>query len=259
MKKFHMKRRFVPLPPKKDMKMSPEKLGLTQREVVYLFVFKELEENPQHPAAMFNKMQESISENFLKSRANFYAAIDEMTEKTWISFIIEGRKKIYSLTDEGKEKLEWYRKTYYLPFFEVKKLADFLLHRITGSRENHPPQEQDFPYQKLFNRLINVRELVIYLFLQALARNHERTAKEIYKQIQEYYGWKCSVGYIYELAHEMEQKEWLKGRWKGSRRTEYLYRLTDAGLKVLPKAEESSVYYIRNVQRFMKTVVYLLD
>lgn len=262
------------MPKKEEMKLSPDKLGLTQREIMYLFVFKMLSKGTSHPAALFAEMQERVPIDFLKSRTNFYVAMDEMTKFGWISFMMEGRRKVYSITSSGVEKMEWYKQTYYIPLSSVKEIANTLILRITGSgREPVPESAQQ--HAKLFNRLINVRELVIYFFLEALYREKDQTAKDIYDFIQREYGWNCSEGYIYELAHELEgevkkkkddpvqEKEeripWIKGEWESRRRTHYRYRLTEDGMKMRGHAGETALYYIKNVHRYLGIIVNLLQ
>lgn len=261
------------MPNKEAITLSPEKLGLTQREIMYLFVFKMLTGAPNHPGALFAEMQERVPSDFLKSRTNFYAAMDEMLRFDWITFQVEGRKKVYSLTSSGKEKMEWYRNTYYIPLSSVREIANTLIMKISGSGRD-PVSESARQHAKLFNRLINVRELVIYLFLEALHREKDQTAKDIYDIIRHEYGWICSEGYVYELAHELEGEPrkskrkdeeikdrripWIQGRWDGPRRNLYRYRLTDDGARMRFLSGETALFYIKNVHRYLHIIVELL-
>lgn len=250
------------MPNKDDMELTPAHIGLTQKDIMYLYVYKELEDYPQHPGAIFKKLVENIDEKLMKSRAHFYKAVEEMNHNQWIAYSMDGRKKIYSITDKGKEELKQYRDTYLEPFEAVKELSGFIQSSITGSAKGREVPEVSKDAQKLFNRLINVKELTIYLFLKILQDNPEpfaqMTAKEIYESMEAGYGWVCSNGYLYETAHAMEEGGWIDGRWKGKRRTDYLYLLTENGEKYLPKAAEDALYHVRKCYRFMKAIIPLL-
>lgn len=250
------------MPVKDDLSLSPDKIGLTQKDIMYLFTYKELEIAPQHAGGIYIKMKESIDDNLLKSRAHYYKSIEEMNRNGWITYIEEGKKKIYSITTKGEAELNRYRDTYLEPFKQVGKLAGFLMSRIAGSyKESVPDISRD--KQKLFNRLINVKELTIYLFLKILQDNPDpnpqMTAKEIYEVMGSAYGWTCSIGYLYETAHAIEEGGWIEGAWSGKRRTDYRYLLTVSGEEYLPKAAEDAMYHVRKCYKFMESVIPLLE
>ncbi|MFC5449078.1 hypothetical protein ACFPOG_12465 [Paenibacillus aestuarii] len=258
------------MPNKEDMKLSPNQLGLTQREIMYIFVFKMLSQGSSHPAELFSQLQERVPQDFLKSRTNFYAAMEEMVKFGWITFVTEGRRKNFSIASPGAEKMQWYKNTYYIPLSSVKVIANSLITKITGSSRD-PVPESAKQHAKLFNRLINVRDLVIFFFLEALHRTKDLTAKEVYDIIRQEYGWNCSEGYIYELAHELEgevdktdQTEeripLIKGEWEGGRRRRnYRYRLTHEGLQMRTHAGDTALTYIKNVHRYLRAIVELLQ
>lgn len=251
------------MPVKDDMDLTPDKVGLTQKDIIYLLIYKELEIAPQHPGGIYKKIKEDIDENLIKSRAHFYKAVEEMHVNGWISYVVNGRRKVYSMTKKGIEELKNYRDKYLVPFQEVKKLSGFIKDQITGSGRGQSVPDVSKEVRKLFNRLINVKELTIYLFLKILQVNPEpyarMTAKEIYEAMAVSYGWVCSVGYIYETAHAIEDGGWADGEWKGARRTDYLYLLTDNGVKYIPKAAQDALYHAQKCHKFMHSIVPLLQ
>ena len=250
------------MPIKDDIQLTPHNIGLTQKDIMYLLTYKELEMGPQHAGGIYNKMKEDLDHNLLKSRAHYYKSVEEMNQQGWIAYIKKGKKKIYSMTPKGKEELNRYRETYLEPFKQVRHLAGFLMSRIAGSyKESVPDISRD--KQKLFNRLINVKELTIYLFLKILQDNPDpnpqMTAKEIYEVMGSTYGWTCSIGYLYETAHAIEEGGWIDGAWSGKRRTDYRYLLTVSGEEYLPKAAEDAMYHVRKCYKFMESVIFLLE
>lgn len=239
--------------------LGPDKIGLSAKDIIYLIVFRELKTEPKYMKELYDAVvEEPIN---LKSKSYIYQAIRDMESQGWISCIeVRGKARTMATTPAGEEKQEEFVSTYYNTLKRLKDAADYFAYEITGSGNKEKPV-WDEGVLKHFNRLINVRHLARYLFLTILSRpeHNLETAKTVYELMDIRYGWQCGEGYIYELAHEMEDPSngWLEGRWNSSRRHNYVYRLTDHGLKMISEEAEASLVYIRNLQKYTQNLLQL--
>lgn len=239
--------------------IAPEKMGLSAKDIIYLIVFRELKDKPKYMKELYDAI---VSEPInLKSKSYIYLAIREMESHEWIRCIeVRGKARTMATTNSGKKKQAEFVETYYATLRRLKGAADYFSYEITGSGSKEKPV-WDEGVLKHFNRLINVRHLARYLFLTILSQPEHslETAKSIYELMNKRYGWQCGEGYIYELAHEMEDPSngWLVGRWNSSRRHFYVYRLTDHGLNMISNEAEAALVYIRNLQQYTRNLLHL--
>ncbi|MEK5358075.1 helix-turn-helix transcriptional regulator [Paenibacillus sp. FSL L8-0709] len=243
------------MPAKDEVKLAPERLGLSTKDIIYLIVFRELSSDKGYLSDMYQVVRTELSAlEKGKGRSYYYQVVNEMERFGWISLQgTIGKKKIYELSESGREKIETFRSTYHESISLLNQMADYLLFVITGSGSSRAPSLSS-EQLKLFNRLINVRFLTRYLILRILSdRSHQsETAIDILQLIRDTYHWQCAEGYIYELLHEMEdgEHEWVYGQWQDERRRYYYYRITDQGSMALSQEEESALMFIRNLKNY---------
>lgn len=243
------------MPAKDEVKLAPERLGLSTKDIIYLIIFRELSYDNGYLSDMYQVVRTELSAlEKGKGRSYYYQVANEMERFGWISLQgMNGKKKIYELSPSGKEKIEFFRSTYHESIQALNQMADFLVYVITGNGSSTSPSLSS-DQMKLFNRLINVRYLTRYLILRILSeRTHQsETAIEILQLIKDKYHWQCAEGYIYELLHEMEdgEHEWVIGQWKDARRRYYFYRITDQGINALPHEEAAALVFIRNLKNY---------
>lgn len=249
---------------KKTLSFTPERIGLAQKDILYLYVLKQLRQSSNHPGALYRVLREQFNhDTFLKSRAHFYNTFQEMEKFGWVEYSSIGNKKVYFITQKGKETFAKYEKEHYHKIKDVHELSDFLYKKFTGKQLQEPPQLSN-DAMKLFNRLIRVKPLVVYLFLKILHIQQRKdpwiqwNAKQIQNEMITRYGWSCSSSYLYEVAHMMEDKGgWIEGQWKGKRRTEFTYLLTERGERFLPLAAEEVIHDLKECIQFLSLVIKL--
>lgn len=241
---------------KKTDSLIPKKNGLSARNIIYLIIFRELKIGPKYMKELHDVVtSEPIK---LKSKSYIYQAIQEMESFAWISCIeTEGLKRTMAITNLGLMKLDDLIETYKSTIERLKKAADFFLYEIRGTRKNER-LDWNLAENQLFNRLTNVRHLARYLFLTILndPQHSAETVIDIYELIKSRYGWQCGEGYIYELAHEMEEptKAWVEGKWNSSRRHHYVYRITEAGREAISREAEITASYLRALQEYSQNL-----
>lgn len=239
--------------------LIPTKIGLSAKDVIYLIVFRELQNGPKYIKELFDSViNESVN---LKSKSYIYQAVQDMDLRGWISCIeTRGKRRIMTITTSGIKKHEQFINTYLNLLQRLKGAADYFAYIITGSGSREQPI-WDEGVLKHFNRLISVRHLARYLFLLILndLEHKSGTVVNIYELMEKRYNWQCGEGYIYDLAHEMEDisNGWVEGKWNSIRRHHYIYRLTDIGVLMISKEGEAALNYIRNLQQYTRSLLRL--
>ncbi|GAA0848040.1 helix-turn-helix transcriptional regulator [Paenibacillus glucanolyticus] len=241
--------------------IAPNKLGLSAKDIIYLIVFRELQTHSKYMRELYDSVVEEPVN--LKSKSYIYQAIREMEAQGWINCIeINGKTRTMATTEAGEKKREEFAATYLKTLIRLKDAADYFAYEITGTGNKNKPV-WDEGVLKHFNRLINVRHLARYLFLSILNQPEysAETAISIYELMNYRYGWQCGEGYIYELAHEMEDASngWLEGRWNSNRRHNYVYRLTEHGSNMISKEGQAALSYIQNLQLYTHNLLRLFQ
>lgn len=244
------------MPAKDDIQLGPERFGLSEREVLYLLVFRELHNTSASPSDIFDIVREELATiERGRARSYLYNIISQMESFGWIETVRsekKNNKKYYAVTDSGRQKVDILSESCKNSILNLKLVADHFAYHITGTG-NPEPFELTKEQRRMFSRLINVRHLIRYLFLKILTEEEhkEETGKNIWRLLKERYQWQPAQGYFYELAHEMEtEQEYIRGSWTTIRRSSYLYRITDLGLSSIEKEAESAMYYIRQLQKY---------
>ncbi|WP_145950088.1 hypothetical protein [Paenibacillus sp. Y412MC10] len=246
-----MEKEFAPL--------GPDKIGLSAKDIIYLIIFRELRKGPRIMRELYDAVvAEPVN---LKSKSYIYQAIRDMEAFGWISCIeVIGMTKKMATTKAGVQKQEEFASEYLQTLQLLKNAADFFAFEITGTGRMEKPEWNDRAL-KHFNRIVNVRYLTRFLFMSILSHPQHKvdTVKNIYDLMKDRYGWQCGEGYIYELAHEMEDPSngWIHGRWNSDRRHHYLFNLTPQGYEMIAKEREAALAFIRRLQTYTSNLLRL--
>lgn len=251
------------MPAKEDFQLGPERLGLSERDIMYLLVFRELHKHAASPSEMYEVVREELKTiDRGRARSYLYHVVSQMESFGWIENIqTEGKnnKKYYSITSTGRAKVDSFRESCMSSIMSLKQMADHFAYHITGTG-NPEPLELKLEQRKMFSRLINVRHLSRFLFLKILSEpeHREETGKKIWYLLKERYQWQPAQGYFYELAHEMESDQgYIQGSWTTSRRSSYVYRLTDQGMEAIEEEAEAALFFIRQLQKYTRFILNL--
>jgi DNA-binding PadR family transcriptional regulator len=251
------------MPVKDNLQIGPERLGLSERDIMYLLVFRELHQQVASPSEIYEVVRQELAAiDRGRARSYFYNIIKEMDAFGWIETVRTERKnnkKYYAVTTTGKQKVDNLRESCIHTIMSLKKVADHFAYHITGTG-NPTPLELSKEQRRMFSRLINVRHLIRYLILKILTESEHRqeTGKNIWQLLKERFMWQPAQGYFYELAHEMETDQgYIRGEWTTDRRSRYIYRITARGLEAIEKEAETAMFYIRQLQKYTRFILNL--
>lgn len=174
----------------------------------------------------------------------------------------EGRRKFYTITNKGRERLQSYETTYYHRFYEISLVIDRFYYELT--KNGNPPLEveplhEDFrPY---LAKLLSVKDVVRYMALQFGINRSSFFMAEVEGQLNDKFGWSPSNSYLYQVAREMEEENLLIGYWPDERRTVRHLKVTDEGVafsRIVINSLTERVTQIRSylhyILEFLKTV-----
>lgn len=251
------------MPAKDEIQLGPDRFGLSEKEVMFLLVFRELGDTSASPADIFEVVREELATiERGRARSYFYNVVSQMESFGWIETVRsekKNNKKYYAVTKSGKEKVDSLRESCMNSILNLKKTADHFAYHITGVGNSEPNQLSP-EQRKMFSRLINVRHLIRFLVLKTLSEKEHRaeTGKNIYRLFKERYHWQPAEGYFYELAREMETEQgYISGEWTTSRRNSYVYRITELGKTSIEKEAKSAMYFIKQLQKYTQFILNL--
>ncbi|WP_433709010.1 hypothetical protein [Paenibacillus illinoisensis] len=251
------------MPVKEEIKLGPERLGLSERDIMYLLVLRELHKQTASPSEIFEVVREELR-NIQRGRARsyFYNVVNQMESFGWIATIRtenKNNKKYYVITSEGYAKIDSFRESCMDSIKSLKSMADHFDYHISGTGKSEPT-ELNTQQRKMFNRLINVRHLIRFLFLKILTESehtHE-SGKQVWLLFKERYQWQPAQGYYYEVLREMEVDQgYVTGHWTTDRRSTYIYEITDHGLESISSEGETTLYFLRQLQHYTRFILNL--
>ncbi|ODP26662.1 hypothetical protein PTI45_03980 [Paenibacillus nuruki] len=238
-----------------------ERMGLSERNIMYLLVFRELAVASNFPNAIYQSIKNELQYiNRGKAQSYLYAVVDEMANFGWIEIIeTQGTKKYYRITSSGHQKVENFRILFLQSIVNIKSVAQHFYDLISGGTPSAPvmltPSEK-----KIFNRLVNVRHLTTYLILSMLSEssNSHLTGKQLWDLIGQRHLWQPGDKYIYEITRMMEEdKHFIAGEWTNHRRSAYLYHITETGTLAINYEAQQSLHYLIEIIRYATYLILL--
>lgn len=250
---------------------TTESLGLQQKDIFTLGTLHYLLEGTSHGQALYLKITD-LFQNLSLSRSNFYKSLKAMEQRKVIRRVADSNKKhiFYEISKEGSEEYNSFGPIYQKKFEPIKRVVDLLYGDITGHALKREEKEiMPEEHNLFFSKLISVRDIIKYLILKELLSGDKGTKRrsfyvaEMHQKLLDQFGWQCSQGYIYEVVHEMEEKEnFLKGHWVGDseRRSMRRYILTDRGAEpaVFQQIETSTYERVKDVRDFLHSILFII-
>lgn len=239
--------------------VTVETFGMSQREFLTLFLLNELKHGPNYPRALHIKLKENYSGK-IHSYDYLCKIAKELAQTEVLSFVKEGGKNVFSITEKGQELYNWYIDNFKERLLEVKMVIDRFVYDLTGSGEN-PPVEHELPegHRKYFSKLVSVMDLVRYVTLKAASNRTTIYMGEIGELLKMKYGWVASNSYLYDLSSEMERNNLLIGAWEDSeKRTKRILRLTDEGVTHYRQIADAAAERVVDVKKYLNQVLSLL-
>lgn len=235
--------------------LSLASFRISQKELFQIMVLRRLSKKEDFILPLYEDIKEELPGKKI-SRSHFYATIKEMEGKGFIQQTADAdkRKKPFCITRGGENKLLEYNQSYYEPYLPIRRVVELFLYDIAGGTKRPliiplTPQQKKF-----FSKVINVREIIEYVMLKQLIRKEEFPADLLYL-FRERYGWQPGEGYLYEVIRSMEEHGWIFGEWENDRRSKRIYQIEEKGKQILPKVEESVLFTMRNIRKYLDAIL----
>lgn len=225
------------------------KFGMGNRELLMIMTLRAISKGFQTAKEVFEEVMPYYPGRS-RSMAFLYEVLKELEKRGLLTSYKEGRTSVYSVTKAG---IESFWSEHEETCDAVYLISNFLLAKL----RNDPalPIEITREQQKMFNRFINVREMVSTIFMQELNKGKKLTGKQLMDIIHSDYSWYCSKGYLYEILHSLMGAGLVDGEWDHPiRRNMLSYQITSLGKELLPNELQTTVEKLREIRLFMETL-----
>ncbi|MGV3139168.1 hypothetical protein ACEF06_22375 [Brevibacillus agri] len=225
------------------------KFGMGNRELLMVMTLRAISNGTRTAKEVFEEVMPYYPGRS-RSMAFLYEVLKDLEKRGLLASYKEGRTSIYSVTEAGMESFwseheETCRAVYLVSTFLLAKLRN----------DPAPPIAITRDQQKMFNRFINVREMVSTIFMRELSKGKRLTGRQLMDIILNDYSWYCSKGYMYEILHSLMGAGLVDGEWDHPiRRNMLTYQITSLGEELLPRELQGTVEKLRGIRSFMETL-----
>lgn len=238
---------------------SIESIGLSQRELMTLFLLYSLSKKANYPRAIHGELIHSFPQK-VHSYDYLCKTAKKLVESNHLLLYTDKGRNYYQLTEKGKELYSWYQEHFSTRLTEVKLVIDRFMFDLTGSGKN-PAVVHSLPeeYRTYFSKIVSVKDLVRYITLKTAFSKRPIYMGEISELLKHKFGWIASNGYLYDLSHEMEEGGLLVGRWESEKRTKRYLRITDEGQHHYKQIADSAAFKVQEIQKYLSSVLSFLE
>ncbi len=251
--------------------LSLQKLGVNYGKLILYAVLQELKYGPSSPLPLYDALKGEIAGKRF-SRKHFYERLTEMERLGLIEFIgKEEQKKIYAITERGRQEHQAAYDKYYPSFSSLLNLASVIRYDI-NRRGNKPEIEPiSASDRRFFGRIANVFNLIAYNTLFMLreiyhtkrsgAPGHLIIAKDIQKEMEKKYGWKPSHGHFYDVMYRLEtEHQWIYSTWDDEKKRSRRYlSITEEGLHMIEIKAQDVEHEMGEIILFLRSVLRVFD
>lgn len=205
-------------------------VGFSVGDTLSLFLLRTLVNRRNYSKALYEQFNSdfpgrSVSYEYVARTANI------LESNGFLYSQMEGRKKIFRITEKGRARLQEYERTYSQRFSEVSNVIDRFYYYLT--KNGLPPQGEVEPlhedFRPFISKLLSVKDVVRFIALRLSLNRDSFYMAEVQAQLDGLFGWSPSNGYLYNIAREMEETNVLVGFWPDERRTiRKLYRTNES-------------------------------
>ncbi|WP_280771881.1 PadR family transcriptional regulator [Salipaludibacillus daqingensis] len=235
---------------------------LTQEDIYKLVILKVLNlKTSDYPASILKKAYDLISHRSI-NRRSFYSAVTKAKNEGLIEIVEKQDKLIfYSMTGKGREVYKSYSKSF-TPSMEAVKTVVSRLEHVLKKENLHPKIAPilDAEHRPFFSRLFSAKDVIRYYTLKRLLIQRKLYMAEISELLEQELGWTPSIGYLYDIAHEMEEGSLIIGRWDNDvRRNKRFYQLTDEGAHHFKQIEQSTFDQTLQHKKYLGECLQLME
>lgn len=242
-----------------EQAVTIESVGMSQREFLTLYLLHTLSVKANYPKAIHQDLKNQFSGK-IHSYDYLCKICNHLVESRHLELYTKKGRNYYKMTEKGKELFTWYKSNFKKRMTEVKLVIDRFMFDLTGSGSN-PPMQHELPeeYRSYFSKIISVKDLVRYITLNTAQARTKIYMGEVGEILKSNFGWIASNGYLYDLAHEMEENGLLVGKWESEKRTKRFLRITDEGRYHYKQIADSAAYQVREIQKYLDSVLSFLE
>ncbi|WP_202077640.1 hypothetical protein [Caldalkalibacillus salinus] len=259
---------------KDNSKINETAFGLSQKQLITLFVLKQLRYGHQRNAnQLFNLMEQALPFK-RRSRMYVYQTLKGMHRNGTVAQTKSGRSYYYAITSKGEQDYQHFLTLHLQRFETIKKILDMMLEQVI-----HPQRQKAHALEmtlseedrKFVSRVINVRDLVRYLTLRELQQHPKGIhGGHVYRYIKDCFVWYVSEGYFYDVLRRMENPQkydpesvefsLVYSTWADpDTRSHRNYFLNQNGKAVFSTIESNLTNELRDVHRYINSILSLLS
>ncbi len=247
----------------KNNSLALKKLNVTQKDIIQFTVLQKLQETSIHAAEIHRFVSERFKNDNLsptRSRAYVYDSIKEMEELGWISYQVEGRKKIYSLRKEGKAKIKNFKDIYVPLLLHIDKAVRQMSFNVSTKEFRDVKWSLTEEEKRYLSKILNVKAFIQWYILLRLLEQTELHGGELYREMNRWYAWINSHGYFYQVIREMDYEGLIVSRWLNEdTRSKRKYQVTDVGRSQYEELTENIKIHLEGLQQFLRTMIQRFD
>lgn len=238
------------------------KIGLSQKEALQIIILKFLQNSPNHAAEIYRYILNSTKHDQLsanRSRTYIYKIVDELHENGLITYIRNGRKKIYHLNDRGKEFLLTYEENLFSTIQKLVIIMKQMRETISGQDPSDDIVEVSDHEKTYISKMINVKVFIQWYVLRRLIFEGAYHGGILYRDLHNWFGWMINHGYFYKVLREMDHQEgWIQGEWLDEdTRSKREYQVTDVGKDEYASIKNQLTKHLDDVEQSLRAIIYL--
>lgn len=233
-------------------KTFQQAVGFSVKDTIALYFLYETQHAPKYPREVYFSFLETFPGR--EVGYEYVARVAKGLEAEGaLSSHLEGRKVCYSITEIGVNRLKRYRELYYDRFYEIVLVLDRFYYDLTKNGEKPPKPDHLLPeeFRSYFSKLISIKDIVRYMIFQLSQTRSTFSMVDVEKQLLARYGWAPSNGYLYNVSWELEEEDYIIGRWPDERRTKRELRGTDRGNEFFEVIAQSLAHQITTNRRYV--------
>ncbi|MFD2870456.1 hypothetical protein ACFSY7_18330 [Kurthia populi] len=233
-------------------KTFQQAVGFSVKDTIALYFLYEVQKGPKYPREVYFSFLDTFP-----GRSVGYEYVARVAKNLEgegaMSSHLEGRKVCYSITEIGQQRLARYRELYYHRFYEIVLVLDRFFYELTKNGDKPPRPDHLLPeeFRSYFSKLISIKDIVRYMIFRMAQTRTTFSMAEVEKQMLDQYGWAPSNGYLYNVSWELEEEDYIIGRWPDERRTKRELRGTDRGNEFFEVIAESLTHQITTNRRYV--------
>ncbi|MDE5416033.1 helix-turn-helix transcriptional regulator [Alkalihalobacterium chitinilyticum] len=245
------------------LSISVKKLGLSSKDILHIMILQSLNQTPSHPAEIYRQVSEALRNDHLsstRSRTYVYKTIEELQQNGLIEFQKQGRKKVFSLSQEGTKYLKDHKVRVDPSLQKLIAIVEHMRETITKRKIQTVDISLTDDDKQYLSKLINVKALIQWYSLYRLIHEGNHHGGALYGEMNIWFGWMNNHGYFYQVLREMNQEGLINGTWLDEdTRSQRKYEVTDLGKRKFTSLSLNIERHFTEVHQFLRSMIEKLN